>query len=238
MRFRFRPEPLEVEPGETRASNLHVRLRVGRAFGQPKTYPLRITAQPGDDSAPAQSADARLVQRPPLPPWLLLLLAILTLLFTVGLCITTYVAALAPIVNPPVQTAWAGWFGRPSPTPDLAQTQTALVSVPTPAPTVATSTLHGTLARSATDRAAASAGGRCADCDHQYSASPARADRHSARTARNHHCPGDGAASSARYRCGLRPAGRQPERGALSDQRQRDRAAGYGLLPVSRTGDS
>jgi pSer/pThr/pTyr-binding forkhead associated (FHA) protein len=124
--FTFKPEPLEVDPGEERTSQLKARLKGLRLFGQPKTYPFRVSAQPLDESAPVQSADARLIQRPPLPPWLLITLAVLALL---TLCGALAFALRGPAVDlfnfifnrtTPVATVVAGL-----PTPDTNATNSA-----------------------------------------------------------------------------------------------------------------
>lgn len=121
FRFRFRPEPLMVDPGEQRRSEVTARLGLRRLFGQPQTYPFTVTAAPGDDSAPAQQADARLVQRPPLPPWLLSLLA-------AALLIALACGLLALIVPPSVTAIRAVW-------PTAGPTRTPEPTAVTPSPT-------------------------------------------------------------------------------------------------------
>lgn len=104
FRFRFRPEPLLVGPGETRRSRIGARLRFHKLFGRPQTYAFTVAAAPGDDSAPAQQASARLVQRPPLPPALLQTLAVLlaaALLFgLLYLLVPPAWAAISPLFRP------------------------------------------------------------------------------------------------------------------------------------------
>ncbi len=128
FRFRFRPEPLVVEPGETRRSELRATLRARRLFANPQSYPFTVTAAPGDDSAPAQQADGRLVQRSAVPPW-----ALVALLWLLGLSLL--LAALAFSVPRIV----AAWQGRPTPIPTLPPTLTPLPLSPSPeaAPTEA-----------------------------------------------------------------------------------------------------
>jgi hypothetical protein len=132
--FRFRPEPLVVEPGEQRRSQVSARLGLRRLFGQPQTYAFMITAAPGDDSAPAQQASARLVQRPPLPPWLLTLLAtLLVLSLIIGLFALTLPPAIAGI-----RSIWPTRGPTSTPTPTITPTLQAATLVPTetPLPTI------------------------------------------------------------------------------------------------------
>ncbi|NJM06498.1 FHA domain-containing protein [Candidatus Gracilibacteria bacterium] len=120
--FTFKPEPLEIDPGEERPSQLAVRLKGLRLFGQPKTYSFRVTAQPLDESAPLQSTDARLIQRPPLPPWLLITLAVLGLLTACGL--------LTWALSRPALDLFNRFFSQPTVVPTLLPGQ------PTLAPTI------------------------------------------------------------------------------------------------------
>lgn len=132
--FRFRPEPLMVDPGEKRTSEVRAHLGLRRLFGRPQTYAFTVTAAPGDDSAPAQQATARLVQRPPLPPWLLTLLAALLL---VGLFLGLVALTLPPAVAA-IRGVWptAGPTRTPEPTPVTPSPTATVVPTETPLPTI------------------------------------------------------------------------------------------------------
>lgn len=134
FRFRFHPEPLMVEPGEQRRSRVTARLGLRRLFGKPQTYAFKVVAAPGDDSAPAQEATARLVQRPPLPPWLLSLLAILLL---IGLLAALLAFTLPPAVAA-IRDAWptAGPTRTPEPMAVTPSPGITLPPIETPLPTI------------------------------------------------------------------------------------------------------
>lgn len=132
--FHIRPEPLVVEPGEQRTSKVSARLGLRRLFGRPQTYAFTVTAAPGDDSAPAQQATARLVQRPPLPPLLLSLLAAVLLIgLALGLLALTLPPALAA-----VRTVWptAGPTHTPTPTAVTPSPTATVTPTETPLPTI------------------------------------------------------------------------------------------------------
>ena len=134
FRYRFRPEPLLVEPGEQRRSELSARLGLRHLFGRPQTYAFTVTAAPGDDSAPGQQASARLVQRPPLPPALLTCLAALLLIgLTLGLLALTLPPAVAAIRN-----AWPtpGPTALPTEAPPTPTLEATLVPTEAPLPTL------------------------------------------------------------------------------------------------------
>jgi hypothetical protein len=97
FRFRVEPEPFVVAPGEVRQARLRATLRLLRWIGEPKTYTFDVRAAAVDTSEPPQLAAGRLIQRPPLPRWLLL--ALLALLLLTLLCCAGYLAlAYAPRV--------------------------------------------------------------------------------------------------------------------------------------------
>ncbi|GAB4445393.1 MAG: hypothetical protein OHK0015_47620 [Chloroflexi bacterium OHK40] len=129
FRFRFRPEPLLVEPGEARRSEVRASLRLRRLLGQPQTYAFTVTAAPADDSAPAQQAEGRFVQRPPVAPWLLTafvwLLLITTLLACLGFALPRAVVA--------VRGAWP--TARPTGTPTPSPVTAVPTASPSPTPT-------------------------------------------------------------------------------------------------------
>jgi hypothetical protein len=82
-----------------------------RLFGQPKTYNFDVEARPFDESAPPQPTAGRLIQRPPLPPWMLITSAVLAILATLFFCI-----GLAFRQRDQIADLWRGMFAIPSPT--------------------------------------------------------------------------------------------------------------------------
>jgi|GEM_PF-1929500 len=80
IKFRFEPDPIELNPGERGPSEVRARFGLTRLFGQQKTYDFTLTGEPLDQSAPIQQAQGRFIQRPPMPPWLLITGTILSLL--------------------------------------------------------------------------------------------------------------------------------------------------------------
>ncbi|HEU5088115.1 MAG TPA: Calx-beta domain-containing protein, partial [Roseiflexaceae bacterium] len=129
--YRFDAEPVSVRAGVRRRVQLRAGLRLMRLFGQPKTYPFNIVGVPLDNSAPMQVVQGRLVQRPPIAPWMLRVLAVLLLL---GL-----VAGCALLAWPWVPVARAYLFPQPTPTallPTPAQ-PTALLPTLVPTPNAA-----------------------------------------------------------------------------------------------------
>ena len=80
IKFRFEPDPIELKPGERGPSEVRARFGLTRLFGQQKTYDFTLTGEPLDQSAPIQQAQGRFIQRPPMPPWLLITGTILSLL--------------------------------------------------------------------------------------------------------------------------------------------------------------
>lgn len=109
--FRFEPDPIEVKPGERKESELRARFKLMRLFGQPRTYDFTVTGEPLDQSAPIQQAQGRLIQRPPLPPWMLSTGAILALLALLLACSSLLVRNRALIAD-----AFRGLWAIPSPT--------------------------------------------------------------------------------------------------------------------------
>lgn len=86
LSFRFDPDPIELKAGERGQSELRARFGLARLFGQQKTYDFTLTGEPLDQSAPIQQAQGRFIQRPPMPPWLLVTGTILTLLALLTAC--------------------------------------------------------------------------------------------------------------------------------------------------------
>jgi hypothetical protein len=86
LTFRFKPDPLTLQPGERQQSDLRARFKLLRLFGRAKTYDFALTGEPLDQSAPIQQAQGRLIQRPPLPPWMLISGAVLSLLALLFAC--------------------------------------------------------------------------------------------------------------------------------------------------------
>lgn len=121
FRYKFRPEPLVVEPGETRRSRLTATLRNRRLFVDAQNYGFTVTAAPGDDSAPAQQAQGRLVQRAVVPPWILV-----AILWLLGLSLLLGLFALT------VPRIVQAWQSRPTPAPTLPPTLTPLPLTPSP----------------------------------------------------------------------------------------------------------
>jgi hypothetical protein len=141
FRFRFDPPSVTVEPGAQQRARLRARLKLLRLFGRPRPYPFKLTATPADESAPPQSAQGRLVQSPPLPPWLLLLLAITGLIILIAACLSLF--------GPPVYRFALGFFDKsPTPTPTL-------IAPPTAGPTIDAQGTAGAIQTSAAQTQAA-----------------------------------------------------------------------------------
>jgi hypothetical protein len=141
--FRFRPEPLSVEPGARRTSVLRAGIRAARLLGQPRTYPFTVTAMPSDQSAPPQTVDARFVQRPPVALWLLKLAAVLlllALLLAVAAALWRWapsaIAAIMP-AETPQPSATVSPTASPPPTVTALPTVYAVLAA-TPIPAVTT----------------------------------------------------------------------------------------------------
>jgi hypothetical protein len=115
-----------------------VRLPSSRIIGKPQTYPFDVTVTPSDATAAPALLDAEFVQQPPLPTWLLWLLAallLLSLLSCVGLllynnrcrvlnCAPTATAVPTPSPSLPTLLPVAP-TGVPVPTPDTQATEAA-----------------------------------------------------------------------------------------------------------------
>ncbi|HMP40580.1 MAG TPA: FHA domain-containing protein [Roseiflexaceae bacterium] len=142
FRFRFNPEPLLVAPGERTESILTARLRAGRILAEPAIYPFKVRAAPADNSLPAQNADGRLVQRPPLPLFLLRLLTVLTVLALVAGCGFVALPRSIDFVLSRLAVPGRATTSRPTPTPTpplataeiiretVVVTETVVVAVP------------------------------------------------------------------------------------------------------------
>ncbi len=117
LTFRYEPDPVELRPGERRESELRARFELFRLLGRARTYDFQATCEPIDQSAPLQQAQGRLIQRPPLPPWMLVsgvVIALLTLLLS---C-----ASLLVRNRDRIAELYRGLFALPSPTPALSLT--------------------------------------------------------------------------------------------------------------------
>jgi hypothetical protein len=112
--FRTIPAPFVVGPGASGRARLTTRLRFLRWFGKPQTHQFTVSATPADASAATQQVAGRFVQNPPLPPWMLILLAALLVLALLGCCWYFLGARVFAL------------FTRSTPTP------TAIVGTPTP----------------------------------------------------------------------------------------------------------
>lgn len=86
LTFRFEPDPIELKAGERGQSEVRARFGLARLFGQQKTYDFTLTGEPLDQSAPIQTAQGRFIQRPPMPPWLLVTGTIISLLALLTAC--------------------------------------------------------------------------------------------------------------------------------------------------------
>lgn len=111
LSFRFDPDPIELKAGEQGESRLRTRFGFMRLFGQPKTYDFTLSAEPLDQSAPIQQAQGRLIQRPPLPPWMLIAGAVLSLLALLLAC-----SSLLIRNRQPIEAFFRGLFALPAAT--------------------------------------------------------------------------------------------------------------------------
>lgn len=95
LNFRFDPDPVELKAGERQETELKARFKLLRLFGRPQTYDFQATCEPVDQSALLQQAQGRLIQRPPMAPWLLISSAVLSILALLTACIIGGYNALA-----------------------------------------------------------------------------------------------------------------------------------------------
>ncbi|HMQ33030.1 MAG TPA: FHA domain-containing protein, partial [Chloroflexaceae bacterium] len=120
LTFRYEPDPVELKPGERRESELRARFKLFRLLGRARTYDFQATCEPIDQSAPLQQAQGRLIQRPPLPPWMLVSGVVIGLLALLLSCSSLLVRNRDRIAE-----LYRGFFALPSPTVVLALTPEA-----------------------------------------------------------------------------------------------------------------